>query len=311
MHFFRIFLYPFDISPKLLWESTSYFGYNPRLCFKAARFVNVLEMMKNDVMSQIRHVAAQEDNIAWLLRSARTGDFDVHAIFEISPKTESRLLAQCEFGAVSRWALDQLLNEYETRRADAVADFYHYISGASETAPIRGHVFERQVLDYLDDIEDGRELQIHGLTSSGQMKWIYRACTPRFTFLQDLDFIDEITKAVQNEKPLHLVPLVHNFPAVTSIVYDPNEVLTCIQTTVGRNHPIDVSGLQRIQSWLKNDTPLAGLRPSKERPWRLIFIVPPDEASFELQQLRGDTAEGEWAGKVHQYVLRLDALAQN
>ena len=80
------------------------------------------------------------------------------------------------------------------------------------------------------------------------MMWTYCGCTPCFTFLQDADFIDEITKAVQNGQPLHLVPLVRNFPAVDSIVYDPNEALTCIQTTVSRNHPIVVSGLQRIQS---------------------------------------------------------------
>ena len=140
--------------------------------------------------------------------------------------------------------------------------------------------------------------------------WTCHGCTPHFTFLRDLDFIDEITKAVQNGQPLHLVPLVRNFPAVDSIVYDPNEALTCIQTTVSRNHPIVLSGLQRIQSWLKLHTPLEGLRPSRERPWRLIFIVPSDETSFELQELRGEAAD-ECAGKVHQYVLRLDVFGQN
>ena len=39
--------------------------------------------------------------------------------------------------------------------------------------------------------------------------------------------------------------------------------------------------------------------------WRFILIVSSDEASFELQHL-GGTAQGEWAGKVHQYALGLD-----
>ena len=312
MYIFRMFLYPFDISPTLFWESTSYFGYNPRLCFRAARSVTVLESMKEDALSRIRDITVEETSIAQLLRSSRTGDSDgSHAVFQISPKSESRLLAQCNYGAVSRWALDHLLKAYETRRADAVADFYRYISGASDTASLLGHVFERQVLKYLGDIKDRHEFQTRGLTSSGQMTWTCHGRTPRFTFLQNLDFINEMTKAVQNRGPLHLVPLVRNFPVVDSIVYNPNEPLTCIQTTVSRNHPIVVSGLQRIQSWLKLDTPLAGLRPSEERPWRLIFIVPSDETTFEPQQLRGDTDEGEWAGKVHQYVLRLDVLGQN
>jgi len=55
------------------------------------------------------------------------------------------------------------------------------------------------------------------------MTWAYRARIRRFTFLHDLDF-DEIT-----------VPSARNLPAVGSILYDPNEVLTCIQTTIHRN----------------------------------------------------------------------------
>jgi hypothetical protein len=312
MHFFRIFLHPFDISPRLLWESTSYFGCNLCLCLTSARSIDVLESTKEDVISRIRDVAAQEGDILQLLRSSRTDDSDVsHSIFEISPKNESRLLAQCEFGTVSRWALDHLLKAYETQQADVVADFYHYISRASDTASLWGHVFERQVLNYLDGIEGECEFRIHGLISSGELTWNYHGPITRFTFLQELDFIDELTKAVQNNRPLHLVPLVRNFPAVDSIVYVPNEPLTCVQTTTRGEHAIVVPGLRRIQSWLKEDTLLAGLRPSNERPWRLIFIVPSGERNFGLQQLKGDTTQGEWAGKVQQYVLRLDVFGQN
>jgi len=37
--------------------------------------------------------------------------------------------------------------------------------------------------------------------------------------------------------------------------------------------------------------------------------VPSDEASFEMQRLEGDT-QGEWAGKVQQYVLGLDVVGK-
>ena len=312
MNFFRIFLHPFDISPRLLWESTSYFGCNLCLCFISARSVDILGSTKEDVISRIRDAAAQGVNILRLLRSSRTDDSDVsHSIFKISPKNESRLLAQCEFGTVSRWALDHLLKAYETQQVDVVADFYRYISRASDTASLWGRVFERQVLNYLDGIQDKREFLIHGLTSSGDLTWNYHGPITRFTFLQELDFIDELTKAVRNNRSLHLVPLNRNFPAVDSIVYVPNEPLTCVQTTVRGEHPIVVPGLRRIQSWFKEDTLLAGLRPSNERPWRLIFIVPSDEVTFELQQSRGDPTQGEWVGKVRQYVLRLDPFEKN
>jgi len=162
-------------------------------------------------------------------------------------------------------------------------------------------VFERQVLNYLGGVDPEHKFPIRGLTSSEQTTWTYRGPFRRFGFLQDLDFIDEITKAVQNKERLRLVPSALNFPGVDSILYNPDEVLTCIQI-IRREHHILVSRLRRIQSWLKRDTRLAGLRPSKERPWRFIFVAPSDEASFELQPLEGDTAQGEWTGMVHQYI---------
>jgi hypothetical protein len=58
------------------------------------------------------------------------------------------------------------------------------------------------------------------------------------------------------------------------------------------------SGLRYIKIWLKCDTRLGDLCPSKEKPWRFIFIVPPDTASFELQRLEGDNLRpGAMGGK--------------
>ena len=82
----------------------------------------------------------------------------------------------------------------------------------------------------------------------------------RFAFLWDLDIIDsidEITKAVQNKKPLHLVPSDFNF-----LAYNPNEVLIiCIQTGIGREHHILVSDSRVsgvFKAWLERGTWLAG-----------------------------------------------------
>ena len=120
IHFIRIFLYPSDISLKLLRLSTLCFGYNPRLCFSAARSVNVSKRKMAVAMSGIRDISG---DILQLLCSTRWGDSDIsHSVFEISPRNERRLLAQCGFGAVSLWALDVLLTECEIRRADADRD---------------------------------------------------------------------------------------------------------------------------------------------------------------------------------------------
>jgi len=310
MHFFRVFLYPLDISPTLLQESTTYFGYNPRQCFNSASSVKKLEETKEATKSRITGVSSKQSNMVQVLNSSRTGDTNVsYLIFEISPKDELRLLAQCKFSYVSQWALGCFLEAYETRQATAAADFYRYISRIPDAASLWGHVFETLVLKNLAGIDAEHEFLMRGLSIPGQATWTFRGPIPCFNFRRGPDFVRAITNAVQNENPLHLIPSIRNFPAVDSVVYDPNEFLTCIQITVSCQHPISVSGLQRIQSWLGRGTPLADLRPSDDRPWRVIFIVPSrDEASFELQPLKGDTARGEWAGKVHQYVLGLDVF---
>ena len=306
MHFFRIFLYPSDISLELLRESTWYFGYNPRLCFRAAHSKAALVMKRENVMLQIRNVARRESNISQLLNSFRRGDSDVsHSVFAMFPRNEERLLTQCKFRDVSRWALDELLKQYKTRRADAAADFYEQISGVSEAAALWDPVFERMVLNYLDGVSPKHKFSIRGLTSSGKMTWSIPNRIRRFTFRRDSDFIDAITDAVRVKKPRHFVPFSRNFIAVDSIIYDPNSVLTFIQVTVARKHEINVLGLERIQNWLQKSTPLGALRPSGNRPWRFIFIVPSsNQRSFKLQRLGGDN-QGKWAQKVHQYVLGL------
>jgi hypothetical protein len=307
MHFFSIFLQPFDISFKLLRESTSYFGYNPRECFASGREA-ILRRKINVLETNIKkYVDKETHSIMQLVTSSLSGDIDIsHRIFQIYPPDRERIFSECRFEPVSSWALDVLLKEFHTYRADALAEFYRQISGMTGAEAFKGFVFERLALRYLDTINDESKLSIRPLTSSNQMTWTYRGPIGRFTF-QESTVSDKITEAVQNKGPVHLVPLAPNFPSIDSIVYDPKEVLTCIQATISRKHPIAVSGLQRIQGWLKLGSELAHLRPSDDRRWRFIFIVPSDMAStFKLQQFAGDSDRGEWAGKVDQYVLGFD-----
>jgi hypothetical protein len=231
-----------------------------------------------------------------------------HTIFQLNPANDSRLFEECHCEPVSRWVFDSLLNTCEKHEADAAAQFYHRISGLHWAASFLGYLFERRVLAYLDDIDTTRYLRIRGLTKPSQRVWTYRGRMPRITF-QESKVVEKIMEVVEANKPVHLVPSAANFSAVDSIVYDPKEVFTCIQVTTNSEHPIAVSGLQRIQRWFQLDTPPADLRPKQInlKPWRMIFIVPLDMAStFTLQRLEGDTVEGEWAGKIDQYVLGLE-----
>jgi hypothetical protein len=305
---YRIFLNRYDLNFKLLRDSTSYFGYNPRQCFSASSSVSALNDRRDDTISLIGNAATRNDFVE-LFRSARSGINNVsHRIYQISPidPDTNRLLSNCKFEPVSRWAFDLLLRCYEDKKANAAAEFYFALSGMWEAATLRGHLFERQVLMHL--FRTGFEYQIRGLTDSKNVPWKVHEAR-RFTF-EDSTVGNELTEAVMKNEPIHLVPSARNFAAVDSILYNPNDgdaVFTCIQVKVNRKHPISVKGLRKIQSYLKRDTLLDGLRPSIKRPWRFVFVVESPKAStFGPQDWIDDTSKGEWAGKVHQYVLEFE-----
>ena len=317
----RIFLSPSDLPFKLLRDSTSYFGFNPRRCFEASSSV-ILKTKVRELENAI-HKAAEDWRIMELLLSARTGGTQTgvsnvsHKVFQIVPPDTdpNRWLFSCHFEAVSEWAFEVLLKKYEALDANAVAEFYLKLSGMPDSALLRGHLFERQVLNHLHGICTPLEFSIRGLTNSNEMKWTYHGPIRHVT-LQESSFFSELTKAVENQERLHLVPLARNLPSVDSIsiLYDPNDpyaVVTCIQIT-NVEHPISVSGLRLIQGWLKLDAPLRNLRPCTNKPWRFVFVVPFGADKFKLQQFVDDSTRGakrgvgDWPRKVQQFVLGLE-----
>ncbi|KAF8273634.1 hypothetical protein EI94DRAFT_1676237 [Lactarius quietus] len=272
-----LFLHPSNLSLKLLEESTSYFGFNPRACFEAALSVKKM------------------DRTNWI--------FQIYP----APDDEDRSLPLCHV-SITRWALRHLVERLKDRGREKVFTLYDSISKIPAAAPFAGGLLEMQVLRYLDRISTKKTFTIRRLANSNpdETQWIYPGPTNRVEY--DLSTARGlIEEAIRRQLAYHLVPSAPNFPAVDSIIYDPNDkVLTCIQITRNVDHPIAVSGLRDIQSWLKLRTASAKLRPSKATPWRFLFVVPEAKASnFKPQTFKGDTDKGEWAGKVDQYVLGL------
>jgi hypothetical protein len=140
----RIFLNRFDLPFKLLRESTSYFGYNPRQCFGASLSVSNLYGKRDRTVFVIKD-AATHNNFVQLFRSTQSGTNNVsHMIFQISPTDTNRLLSSCKFEPVSRWAFEHLLCQYEEMKPNAAAELYFALSRRTDAATLRGHLFERQ-----------------------------------------------------------------------------------------------------------------------------------------------------------------------
>jgi hypothetical protein len=281
-----------------------YFGLNPRQCFGASQRPSNLAHSKGDILKKIRSIDSRESLQNLLTQTFTTRGLS-HSIFELSPGDDGRLLSQARVGAVSPWALDMLLQEYERRKADAAADFYESIAGLPYAGSLKGRLRERQVLKYFDSLQDLQTFSLRSLSDSSISEWIYPGPTHRITF-QSRAFTFSLRDAVNDGKSIHFVPADPNFRAVDSILYYPADGLRFIQVTFDPNHDLPASGFQRIQSWLKLHTPLASLRPStaKGKHWDIIFVVPDYLApDFKKQSITGDTTKGEWAHKIDQYVL--------
>jgi len=263
----------------------------------------------NSVLKSIQSISANVPILSVLTDTHGSKSLS-HSIFELEPVDEFRSLDGAKVAAVSPWALDALLHFYEDRKANAAAEFYKLISGISWVGSLWGRVMERQLLKYFNSLLETHTFKICSLTNSTVHDWKYPGPTQRVNF-EPRSFTSSLLAAVDAKQPLHLVLKDPNFPVVDSIVYDPNAVLTGIQSTITPRHPEVVSGFRRIQGWLTLRTPLAELRPSTSGPhWHLIFAVPETMAqSFCQQGFEGDTTMHEWERKVDQYVLAVNDLS--
>src|SRR6266852_5596690 len=188
IHFFRIFLHPFDITFNVLRKSTSYFGCNPRECFDASYSATRLNAKTVGARAQVMYIARKRDVFDEPLSSDLS-----YIILQLTPSDESRRLETCDYEPVSRWVVDTLLEAYETREAGAIADLYRSLSRQPWTATFRGYLFERQVLSYLN-LKTNRNLNapIRRLANSKTMTWTYRGHNGLFTFLDDQTAVDGI-----------------------------------------------------------------------------------------------------------------------
>jgi len=168
--------------------------------------------------------------------------------------------------------LDLLLKEYETCQATAAANFYFSLVGTLSAASLCSRIMERQVLKYFDSLKGIQGFKIHTLNNSIISNWNYPGPTKCVTFQAQL-FTPSLESAVGSEESLHLVPLDLNFAVIDSVLYNPSKVLAGIQVTISHHHPVVISGLKHIQSWLKVDGLLAHLQPSRSsNHWQLSFI---------------------------------------
>lgn len=132
----RLFLHPYDTTFARLREAAAYFGYNPQLCFLSSRSSTGILRNKDVAMQNIRTLATTKA-LRWTVERLYDSRGPCHSAFALSPTHDDRTLHYSQVGAVSLWALDFLLKQYEARDPNAAQVFYDSIARMLEMALLR------------------------------------------------------------------------------------------------------------------------------------------------------------------------------
>jgi hypothetical protein len=207
------------------------------------------------------------------------------------------------------------MEELERRDGAAAYTFYKQVQGTSDAAPFRGKLWERQVHKFFRSLKSPTRFTIHSLddrTNSTPIEFSLATLHKEFGPIQN--FEGQLSSSIRDGRSCYLKPIAPNFPSIDAVLYEHGvdrpglQPLLGLQMTDSPDHGISVKGLKSLQKSLKPKVPtLKALRPSKEKKWIFLFVVPkPMDASFVKQHFKDPVGESHWASKTDQYILGLD-----
>lgn len=307
----RFFLHEYDVLLQRLQPALDVCGSIPRPCLRAAQSADDLSAAQSDIRTAI---SAIKDVAAVLERVHGNDDRLIpHRLFEIYPASDSKAWECCNVRTVSQWAFDQLVVEMETRDEHAAHKLYKQIQGTVDAAEFRGRLWERQVHKFFRSISARKQFHIHSLPDRDDSLIIeFSSAVSHQTFGPIQMFTGLLNSSVKDHKSSYLKPLNKNFATFDSFLYQPGlndsqgvQPLLGIQITDAGIYDIGLRGLQTLQTACKPQIPdLNTLRPSAERKWIILFIVPaPMGASFQSQNIKPPSEH--WKSKTVQYILEL------
>jgi hypothetical protein len=284
-------------------EAIRYFGHSARRIFTAVEAG--IENEKSVVEKAIEQIPSGTD-IANLITNLSLPHNTSHTIFEVRSNHPGRIFQMATHHATSGWVLDKLIKEYELRLANAAWEFYTTLR-SSDDASLRGRIWERQVHSYLHSRTNS--VNLVAISLEIQQKSIdieIPPGIPRRDFNSG-SFLNNLEDAIQKRNPVYLIPLDPNFPTIDSALYKPDNPFCYFQMTIADQHSPKTIGFKKLQRWMKRDSLASTLRPTKHKPWHLIYIVPKGmRDTISKQCLVGSESEVEiWGAKIKQFVLEI------
>ena len=286
-----------DVTCTRLNVAREYVGSNPRHGFEASigsDFFNAQVLLIKDAVHQ-------STNIIQLVYDKGGKYSQWYHLFQISSRHDHRWFANCHFEPVSNWSFQKLLERFEKEQDDAIRVLYNRIRKEPKLAILmRGLTWERQCHIFFQSLKFPRSFVLRSLDDpSISITWDYPGPT-KYESFEPRSFSSQLQALIQDKTPAYLKPMLTIFSTLDSLVYQPG-ILDILQMTVRVEHPSSTAGFGLIQKWLRVKSPASHLRPSKDRPWKFIFVVPEEmAASFEQVSFGGV-----WDSKVKQYVLGL------
>ena len=273
-------------------------------------------------------------DITQALAMCRNGDRYPHTVFELFPRNDNRIWIQRRIQPTSQYALHLLLRAQVFESNLSISTIYHDLKVNEDAAEIVGRIWERAVHAYLQNLPTKTTLTLKALGDYADRILVVDP-TMRFRCCgSDADFQNALSSSLESFASCYLFPLSKIFPTVDSVAltFNRGRQFDIFQMSTAGGHPIRVSGLQAVQSWLKRDTVLNKLRPTTASPFAISFVLPKRLSnSFRRQRLIAAKKESSmtpskhrrteagsaliadedhlatfWEDKIRQYVLALD-----
>jgi hypothetical protein len=203
------------------------------------------------------------------------------SLFEIDPRDdEARSIPIVR--PISHWVMDKLLQKAETKSAGARHRLFRNISLNPCLAPPAGSMWEAAVHKFFREVGVSVKLMMRSL-EDGDLRLLSLDKLDVHACEDDAAFKSLVFSHYRDRSSCYLYPAKPNLSGMISILLVPDQPTISFQITTASSHPVAISGLQTAQRWFNSPEGFCSdeererfkeLRPTKTRPWYIVFIVP-------------------------------------
>jgi len=212
----------------------------------------------------------------------------------------------------SDWTMDLVLGALQKEEKREQRALHDLIAPEPAVSGLFGRFWERRVHDVFRGYQGTpRTFTLRELGKANQIPWTFTIeCSDYFS---TTELFSKLQTTVAIGKTSYLQPHSGSYPTIDSMIYSQAPIAKGISSLVllqmaTNLHSLKVGGFKLIQRHLCRVLSLEELRPSKDSPWAVVFVVPEDRAETftGIQKLIGDVKDVRiWQSKTRQFVLGL------